>query len=187
MIQRIVLGILGGALIVLSVFTVGNSVAFDKGVPDSGAAWVVLSAGALVALFAIVGVRTLIGFGAGAAAAVAATDIIDAVRAGDFTVTARLVVLVVGVLAALAATTGRRSKRVVVEPAPAEVAPVDPNPVAGKSVTTVVPAQPAKATVTTVSAEHATTSEKTIPKSARKVRATPQVHRPDGDAVGTSE
>jgi hypothetical protein len=192
MIQRIVLGVLGGALIVLSVFTVDNSVAFNSGALDSGAAWVVLSAGALVALFAIVGVRTLMGVGAGAAAAVAATQIVDAVRAGDFTVTARLIVLVVGVVAALAATTGRRSKRVVVEPAvvapavvePAVVAPVvvaaapvepvvvEPAPVAVKSVTRVVPAQPAEATLTTVSAQHETTSEKTKPKTARRVRTT---------------
>ncbi len=178
MIQRIVLGILGGALIALSVFTVDNSVAFNSGALDSGAAWVVLSAGALVALFAIVGVRTLMGFGAGAAAAVAATEIIDAARAGDFTVTARLILLVVGVLAALAATTGRRSKRVVVEPVvvepvPVVPLPVEPTPVAVKSVTTVVPAQPAEATLTTVSAQHETNSEKIKPKTARRVRTTP--------------
>ena len=74
MIQRMVLGVLGGALIALSVFMVGNSVAFDSGVPDRGAAWVVLAAGAVVALFSIVGVRTLIGFGAGAAAAAPAPN-----------------------------------------------------------------------------------------------------------------
>jgi hypothetical protein len=174
MIQRIVLGILGGALIVLSVFTVGDSVAFDKGVPDSSAAWVVLSAGAVVALFAIVGVRTLIGFGAGAAAAVAATEIVDAARAGDFTLTARLTVLVVGVLAALAATTGRRRKTVIVEPVPIEAAPVEAVPVEKTVPVAVVPVEPtpvAVKSVTPVSAEKVTTSKKTTPKTARKVRA----------------
>jgi len=131
MIQRMVLGVLGGALIALSVFTVGNSVSFSSGVPDSGSAWVVLGAGAFVALFAIVGVRTLIGFGAGAAAAIAATEIIDAARASDFSVTARLVVLVAGIVAALAATTGRRRARVVAEPEPVVATPVIAAPVVG--------------------------------------------------------
>lgn len=187
MIQRMVLGVLGGALIALSVFTVGNSVAFDSGVPDAGSAWVVLTAGAVVALFSIVGVRTLIGFGAGAAAAVAATEIIDAARAGDFTVTARLVVVAAGILAALAATTGRRRAKVVAEPepvvvAPVVAAPVEPErvvatpavvtpvvvtpvvvtpvvaaPVAGTSEAIVVPAKRAKSRVTKASAEHETT------------------------------
>ena len=177
MIQRMVLGVLGGALIALSVFTVGSSVAFDSGVPDSGSAWVVLFAGALVALFSIVGVRTLIGFGAGAAAAVAATEIFDAARAGDFTVTARLVVLAAGILAALAATTGRRSAKVVADPTPVVAAPVEPErvvatpavvtpvvvtpvvatPVAGTSEAMVAPKKRAKSRVTTASAEHETT------------------------------
>ena len=129
MIQRIVLGILGGALIVLSVFMVGNSVELDSGALDSGAAWVVLSAGALVALFALVGVRTLMGFGAGAAAAVAAIAIVDAARADALGVTAQLVVLVVGALAALVASIGRR-KKVVVEAEPPSITPVVVEPVA---------------------------------------------------------
>jgi hypothetical protein len=129
MIQRIVLGILGGALIVLSVFMVGNSVEFDTGAVDGGAAWVVLSAGVLVALFALVGGRTLMAFGAGAAGAVAAVEIVDAARADDFEVTARLVVLVVGALAALVASFARR-KKAVVETTPAAVTPVAMEPVA---------------------------------------------------------
>jgi hypothetical protein len=129
MIQRIVLGILGGALIALSVFMVGNSVEFDSGAPESGVDWVVLSAGAVVAFFAIVGVRTLIAFGAGAAAAVAAISIIEAARADALEVTAQLVVIVVGVLAALAATIHRRKKTVVVEAEPVADAPVVVEPV----------------------------------------------------------
>jgi len=171
MIQRMVLGVLGGALIALSVFTVGNSVSFSSGVPDSGSAWVVLGAGAFVALFAIVGVRTLIGFGAGAAAAIAATEIIDAARASDFSVTARLVVLVAGIVAALAATTGRRRARVVAEPepvvatpviaAPVVAAPVVATPVVVSSEAPVAPAKRAKATTTSAQLP---TTEANIPR-----------------------
>ena len=168
MIQRIVLGVLGGALIALSVFTVGNSVSFSSGVPDNGSAWVVLAAGALVALFSIVRVRTLIGFGAGAAAAVAAAEIYDAARAGDFTMTARLGVLGAGVVVALAATIGRRSKKVVVEPAaveatPAETAPVAVAPVVAAPVVAapVVVAPAKRAKDTKASAEQATTVHET--------------------------
>ena len=129
MIQRIVLGLIGGALIVLSVFMVGNSVEFDSGAVDSGVAWVVLSAGALVALFALVGVRALMAFGAGAAAAIAAVEIVDAARADDLEVTARLVVLVVGALAGLVASMGRRNRKVVVESEPPTITPVAVAPV----------------------------------------------------------
>ena len=133
MIQRIVLGILGGALIVLSVFMVGNSVEFDSAAVEGGAPWVVLSAGALVALFALVGGRTLMAFGAGAAAAIAAVEIVDAARADDFEVTARLVVLVAGALAALVASFGRR-KKVVVTSEPVAITPVAVAPVVVEAV-----------------------------------------------------
>ena len=133
MIQRMVLGILGGALIVLSVFMVGNSVELDSDALDGGAPWVVLSAGAAVALFALVGVRTLMAFGAGAAAAVAAIEIVDAARADDFEVTARLVLLVAGALAALVASFARR-KKVVVESDPVAVTPVAVAPVVAEPV-----------------------------------------------------
>jgi hypothetical protein len=131
MIQRMVLGLIGGALIVLSVFLNGNTLAFS-GAPTSGASWAILGGGAIAALFSLFGVRTLMAFGAGAAAAIVAADVVDAARAGTFQVTTPLVVLTVGVLATLAATIGRRSKRVVVADAvvaPDAVAPVVVNPV----------------------------------------------------------
>ncbi len=136
MIQRMVLGVIGGALVVLSVFIDGDTVAFGDGVPDNGVSWTVLGAGVVAAVFAIVGVRTLIAFGSGAATAVASMQIVDAVRSGSFRPTASLVVLVVGVLATLAATIGRRRATVAIDADEVTVAP------AAKPATEVIETRP---------------------------------------------
>lgn len=148
MIQHMFLGLIGGALIVLSVFLDGNTLAFS-GAPTSGASWAILVGGAIAALFSLFRVRTLMAFGAGAAAAIVAADVVDAARAGAFQLTTPLVVVTVGVLATLAATIGRRSKRVVVADAvvaPDAVAPVVVAPV----VVAPVAVAPDKVAVTTI-------------------------------------
>ncbi len=134
MVQRIVVGFIGGALIVLSVFVDGNTFTFTDP-PASGASWTILSAGAVAALFSLVRIRTLMALGAGGAAAILSADIVDAARAGTFQVTAQLVILAVGILATLAATIGARTNRVAIAADEVSVTTVEEEPA-----TPVVPA-----------------------------------------------
>jgi hypothetical protein len=127
MFQRMALGFIGGALIVLSVFIRGNSVAFNAA-PASGASWVILGAGVVAALFSLFAVRTLMALGAGGAAAIMAAQVVDAARAGKLEVTMQLVVLIVGIAATIAATIGPRIKRVAIAADAVSVTTIEEKP-----------------------------------------------------------
>lgn len=97
-------GLVGGILIAVTVFLSGNTITFSWDEIKDTQSLVLFAAGVAVIAFALVRNRVLTGYAAMAAFTIALIWVVDMLRADTFEITARLVVLVVGVILALMAS-----------------------------------------------------------------------------------
>ena len=94
------LGVIGGALIAISVFLSGDTATFNAGALSGGEAIVLFVAGILVIIFMIMGNRTWAAYAAIAATTLLIVQIVD----GGLSITVGFIILVVGVILALIAS-----------------------------------------------------------------------------------
>ena len=105
-----IIGVLGGALIALSVFFSGDTATFNSSALSDTTALVLFIAGLAVIIFVLISNYTWAAYSTVAAATIALIAIIDLLRGGDFDLSVGFVVLVVGVILAIVATvTHKRS------------------------------------------------------------------------------
>lgn len=102
------LGVIGGILIAVSVFLVGNTITFTSDHLTETSALVLLASGIIVALFSFTGNRILAGYGAMIAFTLALVSVVDQLRDGSAEFSAQLILLIVGVVLALLSSIGTR-------------------------------------------------------------------------------
>jgi hypothetical protein len=102
------LGVIGGVLIAVTVFLSGNTITFTSDAWNGTTALVLLVAGIAVIAFSLMGSRVGTGYAAMVAGTIALIEVVQLVREGNPDFSVRLIVLVVGVLLALAASFERR-------------------------------------------------------------------------------
>jgi len=104
--RRTYLGLTGGALIMIAVFLTGTGVNFDTKALNVPANLLLFVAGLGVLVFARLGRRTLAAYSAVAATTLGLVMVMELLRASALDLTAKLVLLVVGVALALMASIG---------------------------------------------------------------------------------
>lgn len=102
------LGVVGGVLIAITIFLEGNTITFSADAWKGTTALVLLAAGIAVIIFSLGGNRVATGYAATVAGTIALIQVVDLVRDKDFDFSARLIVLVIGVILAFIAAFGRR-------------------------------------------------------------------------------
>jgi cytochrome c oxidase subunit IV len=102
-----VLGVIGGIMIAVTVFLSGNTITFESEAWSDTTALVLLAAGIAVVIFSLAGNRIATGYAAMVAGTIALIEVVDLIRNGDAEFSARLIVLVLGVIFALVASFGR--------------------------------------------------------------------------------
>jgi hypothetical protein len=103
-----VLGVIGGILIAVTVFLTGNTITFTASAWQDTTAFVLLLAGIAVIIFSLMGNRLGTGYSAMVAGTIALIEVVTLIRAHDLNFSVRLILLVVGVILAFAASFGRR-------------------------------------------------------------------------------
>jgi cytochrome c oxidase subunit IV len=103
-----VLGVIGGIMIAVTVFLSGNTITFDSEAWSDTTALVLLAAGIAVIIFSLAGNRVATGYAAMVAGTIALIQVVDLIRDSNLDFSARLIVLVVGVILAFAASFSRR-------------------------------------------------------------------------------
>ena len=102
------LGVIGGVLIAVTVFLTGNTITFTSSAWRDTTAFVLLLAGIAVIIFSLAGNRIGTGYAAMVAGTIALIEVVDMIRHNDVNFSVRLILLVVGVILAFAASVGRR-------------------------------------------------------------------------------
>ena len=102
------LGVLGGILIAVTVFLEGNTITFSSSAWKETTALVLLAAGIAVIVFALGGNRVGMSYAAAVAGTIALIQVVDLLRADSIEFSARLIVLVIGVILAFVASVGSR-------------------------------------------------------------------------------
>ncbi|MBN2176056.1 MAG: hypothetical protein JW722_00165 [Demequinaceae bacterium] len=97
-------GVVGGILIAIKVFLEGNTITFSSDNIKDTTSLVLFASGVAVVIFALLRNRVLTGYAAMVGFTIALLDIVEMVRSSDVDITAQLVVLVVGVILALMAS-----------------------------------------------------------------------------------
>lgn len=95
------MGVIGGGLIILAVFLTGTGFDFNSEALDSTPLLILFLAGLGVALFLLMGKRTIAAYCAIAALTLSLVMIVELVRADAFDLTVQIVVLIIGVILAL--------------------------------------------------------------------------------------
>lgn len=103
------LGIIGGALIILAAFLTGTGFEFNSNALDSTIPLVLAIAGAGVIVFLLINQALLASYCGIAALTLGAVWVVDLVRASALEFSVQLAALVVGVILALIATVARRT------------------------------------------------------------------------------
>ena len=103
------LGVIGGVLIVVTVFLTGDTIKFTSSAWKDTTAFILLVAGIAVIIFSLMGNRIGTGYAAMVAGTIALIEVVTLVRASDLNFSVRLILLLVGVILAFAASFGRRS------------------------------------------------------------------------------
>ncbi len=101
------LGVIGGVLIAVTIFLSGNTITFSAEAWKGTTALVLLAAGIAVIIFSLGGNRVATGYAATVAGTIALIQVVDLIRDDNFDFSARLIVLVIGVVLAFAAAWGR--------------------------------------------------------------------------------
>jgi hypothetical protein len=102
------LGVIGGVLIAVTVFLSGNTITFTSSAWKDTNKFVLLVAGIAVIIFSLMGNRIATGYAAMVAGTIALLEVVDLIRAHDLNFSVRLILLLVGVILAFAASVGRR-------------------------------------------------------------------------------
>ena len=97
-------GLVGGILIALTVFLEGNTITFSWDEIKDTTSLVLFASGVAVIVFSLGRNRVLTGYSAMVGFTVALIWVVDMIRASDIDITAKLTVLVVGVILALMAS-----------------------------------------------------------------------------------
>jgi hypothetical protein len=104
-----VLGILGGALIILAAFLTGKGFEFNSNALDHTTLLVLAIAGAAVVVFLLINQPLLASYGAVAALTLGIVMVVDLVRNDLLEFSVQLAALVLGIILALIATVGRKT------------------------------------------------------------------------------
>lgn len=102
-----VLGVIGGIMIAVTVFLSGNTITFSSDAWSGTTALVLLIAGIAVIVFSLAGNRVATGLAAMVAGTIALIEVVDLIRDSNLDFSARLIVLVLGVILAFVASFGR--------------------------------------------------------------------------------
>jgi hypothetical protein len=102
-------GLIGGVLIVVSVFLTGNTITFTSSAWKDTMSLILLLAGIAVIIFSLIGNRIGVGYAAMVAGTIALIEVVTLIRASDLNFSVRLILLLVGVIFAFVASFGRRS------------------------------------------------------------------------------
>ena len=97
-------GLVGGILIAVTVFLNGNTITFSWDEIKDTTSLVLFASGVAVIAFALLRNRVMTGYAAMVAFTVALIWVVDDLRGDGLDITARLIVLVVGVILALMAS-----------------------------------------------------------------------------------
>lgn len=102
-----VLGIIGGALIAVSVFLTGNTITFSGSALKATEPLILFIAAIAIIVLSVIGNRVATGYAAMVATTIALIWLVDMIRNDAFELSVRLVLLLVGVVLALIASVGR--------------------------------------------------------------------------------
>lgn len=103
-----VLGVIGGALIAISVFLTGNTIKFSGAAIKETEPLILFIAAIAIIVLSLMSNRVATGYAAMVATTIVVIWLVDMIRNDAFDLTVRLVLLVVGVILALVASLGRR-------------------------------------------------------------------------------
>jgi len=101
------LGVIGGVLIAVTVFLTGNTITFTSSAWKDTTAFVLLCAGIAVIIFSLMGSRIGTGYAAMVAGTIALIEVVTLIRASSLDFSVRLILLVIGVILAFIASSGR--------------------------------------------------------------------------------
>jgi hypothetical protein len=102
-------GLVGGILIAVTVFLHGNTITFSWDEIKDTQSLVLFGSGVAVIAFALLRNRVLTGYAAMISFTIALIWVVDMLRSSSFDITARLIVLVVGVIFALMASSAGKT------------------------------------------------------------------------------
>ena len=102
-----VLGVVGGAMIALSVFLTGNTITFSGEAIKQTVPLILFIAALAIVAFSLMKNRAFASYAAIAAATIALIQLVEMLRGDSIEFSVRLIVLLVGVVLALVSSLGR--------------------------------------------------------------------------------